>query len=157
MAWTENFLDLFDHPCLISKCSATSFITSRNMCAVLFSFSFHRTFVRFLKKNMKWVRYFYEWLALQLLLLFCLWGQLGKNTASTQSSGSELNLFAHSNVLIFARGPLYLRMMMMMPPSAITGNRVITPCMLHSQLSPWCLFVLLDLRPYVTPEPSQHL
>ena len=131
MAWTENLLDLFDHPCLISKCSATAFITSRSMCAVLFSYSFHRTFVRFLKKNIKWVGYFYEWLA--LLLLLCLWGQLGKNTASTQISGVRTKFICTCKCFKFwFAHPLY--MLMMMPPS-ITGSRVPREWMLHAQLS----------------------
>ena len=40
-------------------------------------------------------------------------------------------------------------------PLAIAGDRVNRECYPCAQLPPWCLFVSLDFKPYVTPEGSR--
>ena len=99
MAWTENLLDLFDHPCLISKCSATAFITSRSMCAVLFPIPFTELL------SVPWKKKFNESVIFMSDLLCCFFCVFEVNSVKIllplKFQGSELNLFAHANVLNF--------------------------------------------------------
>ena len=99
MAWTGNLLDLFDHPCLISNVQLQLSLL-REVCVRC---CFPIPFTELL--SVSWKKKFNESVIFMSDLLCCFFCVFEVNSVKIllplKFQGSELNLFAHANVLNF--------------------------------------------------------